>query len=213
MICVVRIQSQASVTMLWDEVLSKKEELQKILNTNGKILYISKRCNCNEVSIFMHVANMNILGDFIASHLAKLKGVDAIWLLNMLKPAFFASPPNIEKMDRYTVTLKIYPAKLSEIYENLFSLKLPPETSMTYLAYTFHLLGDCLQFSLVTNNGDTLKGYISNTIRQLPGVLCTTVCKIEKTALFVLHGEWKKYISQTTGINWNDNYMMEQFQK
>ena len=213
MIVVVRIQSQTDSPMLWDEVVSRKEQLQGILGGNGKILYISKRHNCNEASIFMHVANTAALGDFIAGHLAKIRGVDAVWLLNMLKPAFFASPPDVDEMERYTVTLKADPKKLTGIYDNLFSLELPPDTHMTYLAYTFHLFGDCLQFSLVTRNGAKLQEYIKNTVGSMPGVLHTTTRKIEKTALFVRHGEWKKYISQTTGVNWNDKYTMERLWK
>lgn len=213
MIAVVRIQSQADSSMLWDKILARKEELQEILGRNGKILYISKRYNCNEASIFMHVANTAILGDFVAGQLAKIKGVDGLWLLNMLNPAFFASPPEVDEMERYTVTLKVYPEKLSEVYNNLFSLELPPDTHMTYLAYTFHLFGDSLQFSLVTRRADKMKEYVNNTIAAMPGVLHATICKIEKTALFVQHGEWKKYISQTTGVSWNDKYMIEQFRK
>lgn len=213
MICVIRIQSQAESNALWNEVVSKKDELQKYLGVNGKILYTSTRVNSNEVSMFVHVADTNILGDFITNNLSKFKGVDAIWLLTIIKPTFFASPPDIEKMDRYTITLKVYPAKLDEVYGRLSSLKLPPGTNMTYLAYTFHLLGDCLQFSLVTNDGDKLGEYVNNTIGTMPGVLNVTVSRIKKTFLFVSHGEWGKYISGIPEINWNDKFRIEQFQK
>ena len=132
MICIIRIQAQEKPELLWNDVLLNKNRLQETLGTKGKILYLSKRRNYHEVSLFVHVADANILGCFIAQHLAKLEGVTGIWLINMLKPVFYPLPKGAAQMKRYTVTLKAYSPKLSEIYNAL--AKLPPACAVPLTA-------------------------------------------------------------------------------
>ncbi|MBI4682088.1 MAG: hypothetical protein HY757_03180 [Nitrospirae bacterium] len=45
------------------------------------LLYLSKRLGSNDISLVLHAANSSALADFITSHLAKLSGVDGLWLI------------------------------------------------------------------------------------------------------------------------------------
>ena len=212
MIVIIRIQAQEKPELLWNDVLLNKDRLQEVLGTKGRLLYLSKRHNYNEVSLFTHVSDTNILGDFIAGHLAKLEGVTGIWLINMLKPIFYPLPENAGRMKRYTVTLKAYSPRLDEIYSAL--TKLPPldEVSIGYLAYTCHLFGDCIQISLQAPDSARVQKYVDEVISKVPGVLRTTICEIEKTNPFVSYEEWQKYISMNTVlVDWDDRHMMAQF--
>ncbi|MBI5779021.1 MAG: hypothetical protein HZA49_06155 [Planctomycetes bacterium] len=212
MICIIRIQAQEKPELLWNDVLSKKDKLQEVLNGKGKILYLSKRRNYNEVSLFVHVADANILGCFIANHLAKLEGVTGIWLINMLKPVFHPLPNDAGKMKRYTVTIKAYSPKLGEIYSALANLAPSDDVSVGYLAYTCHLFGDCIQISLQAPDSVRIQKCIDEVISKIPGVLRTTLCEIERTHPFVAYEEWQKYISRNAVlVDWDDRHMVAQF--
>jgi len=212
MICIIRIQAQEKPELLWNDILLNKSSLQDVLGAKGRLLYLSKRRNYHEVSLFVHVADNNILGDFIAGHLAKLEGVTGIWLINMLKPVFHPLPEGAGQMKRYTVTIKAYSPKLSEIYNALADLPSSDEVSMGYLAYTCHLFGDCIQLSLQAPDETGVQKYVNEVISKVPGVLRTTLCEIEKTHPFVSYEEWQKYISKNVVlVNWDDRHMVSQF--
>ncbi len=212
MIVIIRIQSQEKINLLWEDILLKQGQLRLALNGKGKLLYLSKRHRYNEASLFIHVADSHILGDFIANHLAKLDGVTGIWLINMLNPIFFPLPKDTREMKRYTVTVKAFSPRLGEVYDALSRLDLPSEFKMAYLAYTCHLFGDCLQFSLLTTNEKMLNKYIDEVINKIPGVLRTTVCGIEKTHPFISHERWQSYASRhPIPVVWDEKHMVAQF--
>jgi len=213
MIVIVRIQAQEKPELLWNDVLLNKDRLQEVLGAKGKILYLSKRRNYHEVSLFVHVSDTNVLGDFIAGHLAKLEGVTGIWLINMLKPVFHPLPKEAGQMKRYTVTLKAFSPRLNEIYSALANLPPADEVSIGYLAYTCHLFGDCIQISLQAPDDTRMQKYIDEVISKIPGVLRTTLCEIERTHPFVSYGEWQKYISKNSVlVDWDEQHMVAQFQ-
>jgi len=214
MICIIRIQSLEKPELLWNEIIDHKDMLQQAISNKGKLLYISKRRKYNEVSLFVHVVDANILGDFVAQHLAKIPGVSGIWMINMMKPVFFPLPENASEMTRYTVTVKTYSPRLSEVYDCLLALNPPEGIILTYLAYTCHLFGDCIQFSLLAKDVSALERYIHGYVNTIPGVLRTTVCEIEKTHPFISWNEWDEYITQSsTLVEYDAQYMVNQFQK
>ncbi|MBI4712828.1 MAG: hypothetical protein HY762_05975 [Planctomycetes bacterium] len=232
MICIVRIQSQGQADAVWQEIVRQKDELQEALDNQGRLLYLSKRCKHNEASLFMHIADTNILGDFIARHLAKIRGVDAIWLINMLKPRFFPLPADARRrseaesrrtsgMKRYTVTIKAYSPRLDEIYEQIANLPPAPACAtadrpgitLGYLAYTFHLFGDSIQISLSGPDEASIKKYAQEVINNIPGVLGTTICEIEKTHPFISYQEWREYTGRlSTLMDWDEQHMVAQFE-
>lgn len=213
MICIVRIQSQEKTGVLCNEILQNKATLQNVLGNKGKMLYLSKRAKYNEASLFLHIADTNVLGDFIAQHLAKLNGVDGIWLINMLKPVFFPFPKDARRQKRYTVAIKAYSPRLSEVYSALANLANSEIVTITYLAYTCHLFSDCIQLSLQASNETDIPKYVNEVINNIPGVLKTTICEIEKTHPFISYEEWQKYIAQNAIlVDWNEQNMVAQFQ-
>lgn len=215
MICIIRIQAMEKSEQLWNEVINKKDALQKAISSKGKLLYVSKRCNYNEVSLFVHIADTNVLGDFVAEHVAKLEGVTGIWIINMLKPLFFPLTKDTDQMKRYTITAKTYSPRLSEAYAGIAGLKFPENIGMAYLSYTCHLFGDCLQFSLlVKEDGNVLNTYVNDVINKIPGILRTSVCEIEKTHPFISWDEWQGYITQNSVlVEYDAQLMINQFQK
>ncbi len=85
---------------------------------------------------------------------------------------------------------------------------------MAYIAYTFHLFGDSIQFSILAETEAVLNKYLTETVNKLPGVLSTTVNLIERTRPLVSYDKWQKYSSEHGLIpSWDVELMINQFQE
>ncbi len=176
------------------------------------MLFLSRRAKHEDVSLFVHVADPDVLGSLIADQLSKIEGLTGCWIISMLKPIFFPLPRDTSKMRRSTITVKVFPPRLADTYESLSRPDLPPRIMMAYLAYTCHLYGDCLQFSMLAKNEDSLNRYIADKVRTLPGVLRTTVDSIERTRPLVSYDEWKDYSTLHSIVpSWDERFMIHQF--
>ena len=209
MIAIVRMKAQERRDMLWDHLVEHAGELQQRLAHEGRLLFLSQRAKHDDVSLFVHVAEPDVVGGLIAHDLAKIDGVTGCWMINMLKPLFFPLPRDTSAMDRYAITVRAFPPKLEETYESLSRLDAPPGVLMAYLALTCHLYGDCLQFSVLTEGEENLSRHLDESIRTLPGVLHLTVSLIERTKPLVSYDEWSDY--SATHPSWDPAHMINQF--
>lgn len=212
MVCIVRIQTQAEPEKLWNDIVSRQKTLQDALGNKGNLLYLSKRCKYNEASLFVQTAGTSVLTDLVVNHLAKLEGVTGLWIVNLLEPIFFPLPEGAKAMKRFSVTVKAYSPRLAEIYHTISQLSFPDRIVITYMAYTCHMYGDCLQFSLLADSEADVKKFISQSIDKLPGVLGTTICELEKNHSFISYDIWQKYASASP-VDWDDKEMIAQFNK
>jgi hypothetical protein len=190
------------------------DELQESLKDEGQLLYLSKRAKHEDVSLFIHTTSLHALGDFISKHLSKIENIEDIWVINMSKPKFYPLPRDTKNLKRFSVTLKVFPGNLDEVYHNIAAASLPDGLQMAYIAYTFHLFGDNIQFSLLADDEQVLNNYIVEVINKMPGVVNSTVNQIEMTSPLVSYEEWKKY-SKEHGLvpSWDEASMVNQFQK
>lgn len=213
MISIIRLKSQERKEQICDSIMSCKDELQKGIEGKGRLLYLSKRAKHEDVSLFIHTMDPDVLGDFIADHLSKIEHITGTWIINMIKPLFYPLPRDTKNMKRYTVTLKVFPKKLKDVYQNVAGAALPEDLRMAYIAYTCHLFEDCIQFSILAEEETTLEKYLAEVINRIPGVLKTTTNLIERTRPLVSYDEWKQY-SSNHGIvpSWDEDLMINQFQ-
>lgn len=213
MISIIRLKSQERKERICDYVMSQVNELQESIKGKGQLLYLSKRAKHEDISLFVHMVDPDILGDFIAEHLNKIEHVTGIWVINMIKPAFYPLPKDTKNMKRYAITMKVFPKNLKDVYQNIASSSLPDGLKMAYIAYTFHLFGDCIQFSILAEKEETLNKYLTERVDKIPGVLSTTVNLIERTRPLVSYDEWKQYSSEYGIVpSWDEALMIEQFQ-
>jgi translation elongation factor EF-1beta len=193
--------------------MSQVNELQESIKGKGQLLYLSKRAKHEDISLFVHMVDPDILGDFIAEHLNKIEDITGIWVINMIKPAFYPLPKDTKNMKRYAITMKVFPKNLKDVYQNIASSSLPDGLKMAYIAYTFHLFGDCIQFSILAEKEETLNKYLTERVDKIPGVLSTTVNLIERTRPLVSYDEWKQYSSEYGIVSsWDEALMINQFQ-
>lgn len=214
MINIVRLQSQEKKEKICDVIMSQINELQDSIKGKGQLLYLSKRIKHKDVSLFIHTNDPGVLGDFIAERLNNVENITDIWVINMIKPVFFPLPKDTKGMKRFTITLKVFPKKLKDVYQNVANATLPESLKMAYIAYTFHLFGDSIQFSILADSEEALNKYLAEVVNKLPGVVKTTINEIERTRPLVSYDEWKQY-SSNHGIvpAWDEELMINQFQK
>lgn len=214
MISIIRIQSQEQKEWICNYIVSHKDKLQEGIEGKGQLLYLSNRAKHEDVSLFIHTIDTDALGDFITDHLNQIEHITSIWVISMIKPVFYPLPRDTKNMKRYSITLKVYPKKLKEIYQTIASATLEEGLKMAYIAYTCHLFGDCIQFSILAENEDILKKYVTEGVNKIPGVLKSTVNPIVKTWPLVSYDEWKKYSSKHVIVpSWDEESMINQFQE
>ncbi len=214
MINIIRLQSQEKKEKICDVIMSQLNDLQESIKGKGQLLYLSKRIKHKDVSLFIHTNDPDVLGDFIAERLNNVENISDIWVINMIKPVFFPLPKDTKGMKRFTITLKVFPKKLKDVYQNIATATLPESLKMAYIAYTFHLFGDSIQFSILADSEEALNKYLAEVVNKLPGVVKMTINEIERTRPLVSYDEWKQY-SSNHGIvpAWDEELMINQFQK
>jgi hypothetical protein len=212
MIAIVRMKAQERRDRLWDSVVEQVPTLQEQLGRQGCLLYLSQRAGHKDSSLFVHVTDPDVLGSLIAENLSKLEGLTGCWVITLLRPVFFPLPRDTRELTRCTVTLKVFPSRLEDVYESLPRTDPPPGIMMAYLAYTCHLYGDCLQFSVLADDEPRMKKYLDEKVRTLPGVLQMTVNLIEKTRPLISYEEWQDYSTQHSLVtSWDEAHMIQQF--
>lgn len=213
MISIIRLKSQEKKERICDYIMSHVNGLQESIKGKGQLLYLSKRAKHEDVSLFVHMVDPDILGDFIAEHLNKIEHVTGIWVINMIKPVFYPLPKDTKNMKRYAITVRVFPKNLKDVYQNIATAAFLDGLKMAYIAYTFHLFGDCIQFSILAEKEETLNKYLTEVVNKIPGVLNTTVNLIERTRPLVSYDEWKQYSSEYGIVpSWDEALMIKQFQ-
>jgi hypothetical protein len=213
MITIIRLNSQEEKDKFFEHILSRVIELRAGIRENGQLLYLTKRAKHDDVSLFVHTVDQDSLGDFMSDHLNKVEHITNIWVINLIKPIFYPLPRDTKNLKRFSLSLKVFPEKLNTVYQSIES-SLSAGLKLVYKAYTFHLFGDSIQFSLLSGDEKTLYRHVTDVVNSIPGVLNTTVNLIDRTKPLVSYDDWKQY-SATHGIvpSWNTESMVNQFQQ
>lgn len=213
MISLIRLQAQEKREKLWENFLSHLDELKENLSGNGKLLYLSQRARHQDITLFVHVPDPNVIGDFIAKDLSTIDDITSIWAINLMKPIFLPLPKDTKDKTRFSISVKVFPSKLTDVYENLFKQSFHDDLKMVYIAFTFHLFEESIIFSLLADHEDTTEKHIRNVVREIPGVLQTRTHRISKTKPLISYDEWKDYALRHSIVpSWDEKYMVEGFQ-
>ena len=212
MISIIRLQAQENRDMTWDSFLENLDPLKNSLEGKGRLLYLSQRARHQDISLFVHAADPDVLGDFIALNLARLKDITSLWTIHLMKPVFFPIPKDTKDMTRFTITAKVFPSQLKEAYENLVKQSDHDLFPMAYIAFTFHLFEESVIFSLLTHDTAELERHLRNTIDKMPAILGTKSYLISRTKPLISYDEWKSYALEHSIIpSWDVNNMIESF--
>jgi hypothetical protein len=213
MISLIRMQSQEHREKIWDNILDNLDQLKEAMAGKGQLLYLTERARQQDVSLFVHVVDCNSIGDFITKDLCKIKDITSIWAIHMMKPLFFPLPKETEHLTRFSITAKVFPTKLLEVYEKLVKQLPQDKIEMAYIAFTFHLFAESIIFSLLAENTNFLERYVRYKIDKMPGVIGTKINCISKTKPLISYKEWKKYALQHSIVpSWDSAHMIKSFQ-
>lgn len=195
MLAIVRVKMNEGSNVLWNYILENRSVLEKKFNDCVQLMYITKRARFKDTNLFIHAENPDCFGDFVAKVISPIQGVNGLWLFNLYNMRFFRFKEKLlEDRIRFIVTIRGYPAKFEDIYNNLTKLNPNSGTTPVYLAYTFHLFGDSILFSFLAEDEITAHKYVANNIKTLPGVLNTNVNAIKKQERIVTPEIWKLYV-------------------
>jgi hypothetical protein len=195
MLAIVRIKTRNGNDVIWDYITKNHHELEKGYDNCVEIMYMTKRDKYEDTSLFLHSGDPNCIGDFIAKIIAPIPGVDEIWMLNMMNMRFFFLDNSLlDKWERYVVTIRTKPNKFEETYNTISKLKPSSSAAPVYLAYTFHLYGDSIMFSLIADDKESAEKYVNDHIKVLPDVFRTHLTSIQKQVRLTTPESWKIYV-------------------
>ncbi len=195
MLAIVRVKMRNGNDGLWNYIYDNKQELEKQFNNCVELMYMTKRAKHEDTSLFIHAEDPNCFGEFVAKVITHIPGVEGIWMFNMMNMKFFYLQENLlDEWTRYIVTINTHPSRVEDVYKALSNLNSNSDIAPVYLAYTFHLFGDNIMFSLLANDTQAAQKFTMKNIKDLPGVLRTNVTAIEKQERLTSRESWKLYV-------------------
>jgi DNA-binding Lrp family transcriptional regulator len=195
MLAIVRVKMRNGNNDLWNYIVENDNTIESEFNGEAKLMYITRRARHEDTSLFIRAKNPDVLGNFVANNIATIEGADKIWMINLMGMKFFKIPEKLlDEWQRSVVTVRAYPSKYSDIYNSISNLAPNSDVAPVYLAYTFHLYGDSLMFSLVSKDVNSAQKFIEDNIKNLPGVFGHTTTVIEKQQRLAGKDDWKEYV-------------------
>jgi len=169
--------------------------LEKEFDGKAKLVYITKRARHEDTNLFVKADDPDVRGAFVAMRIAKIEGVDAVWIFNPTNMKFFYIKESLlNKRTRFTVTIKAYPREFENIYNTLSNISENRTIVPMYLAYTFHLYSDSILFSFVAKDEKTAQKFVATKIGVLPGVLGASISTIKRQHCLASEEEWEAHI-------------------
>ena len=211
MILIVRTSTDGDAEKMWSAIMAQKNSLQSALGKNGQLLYITKRADFNEASLFIHTKDFNSIINLVTEHLNTLDEVSAISIVYLIKPRFFPVPKDTYNLKRFILSLKVHPKSLKDVYKKLLNPNMPKGIRKVYYAFTFQHNNEALQYSLLAEDEESVQKYIAESIQSIDGIIKTEVHQAEKTKPFISYKEWLKYTSEGNDVPAWHHYMENHF--
>lgn len=154
---------------------------------------MTERHTQEDTSLILDVKDPDALTDFLIKHVATLKHVRGIWVINMAKMKFFRIPLDRPRdFSRYTVTIDATPKKLDSIYEEISGFKPGRDVMINYIAHTFQSFNASIMVSVLARSRNHMESFVEELIDPLDGVLGTEITYISKTKRLVTPEEWQE---------------------
>lgn len=175
---------------VWDHVLKNHKNWR---SDDVRPLYMTERHTQEDTSLILDVKDPDALTDFLMKHVATLKHVRGIWVINMAKMRFFRIPLDRPRdFSRYTVTIDATPKKFDSIYEEISGFKPGRDVMINYIAHTFQSYNASIMVSVLARSRNHMESFVEELIDPLDGVLGTEITYISKTKRLVTPEEWQE---------------------
>lgn len=185
---------------VWEQMIEHSADWK---NTKVKPLYLTQRQvpNYDEISLILDVQDLDDLADFMLEHITPIECIKDIWVVNFMKPRFFAVPKGTSTgIKRFTITINADPTKYAAIYDFISKIKPSKSVIITYLGYTLHEYGDDIMLSVLAQGKSTVEKFIEKYIAPLDCVNSTKIMRIIRTKRLTTVKEWKDFSSPFSEI-------------
>ncbi len=178
--------------VMWNHVMKNYGSWR----TEGvKPLYMTQRHLQEDTSLILDVKDPDALADFLTEHIAKVKHVRGIWVINMAKMRFFRLPADRPiEFSRFTVTIDAMPDHFDPIYDTVANLKPGRDVMINYIAHTFQSFNASIMVSVLARSKNHMDAFVQDCIQSLDGVLGTEITYISKTKRLVTPEEWEESV-------------------
>ncbi|MFC1591492.1 hypothetical protein ACFL43_03100 [Thermodesulfobacteriota bacterium] len=212
MVSVIRMLTEGDAKDMWAAIVDRKDALQSALGKKGRLLYLTKRADFNEASLFVHANDSNSVSELAIGYLAKIEGVSAVSTMNLYRPRFFPVPEDTSDLKRFVVAIKAEPSCFSEVHKQLINPNMPDGLRKVYYAFTLQHAEDDLHCSLLAEDEDRVQEYVDRHITTMNGIVSTEIHVIEKTKPFISYHEWLSYVAENNSMPAWHRYMENHFE-
>ncbi len=167
MISIVRMMPKGSLKKLWKEI---ELDIDRF-NSNGiKPIFATQSEGRSHVSVIFELSNFEVLKRFLVENVHTLENVRQTMTVPLLKPMYFPLPESHpSNMERYLISIRADPQKISQIRGKLESMTVPGSLYQTFLSYS---MGEFDIFSSVlADSRETVQKYAEETFDNMDGMI------------------------------------------
>ncbi len=190
-----RIYVEKGSNDVWDYILTHYEDMKTDKITP---LFVTRSVNDGETTFIVDAKDADALSEYIFEHFSKIDTVHNINVVSMMKPVFFAIPPDLEDLNRYTVSLKCKPSEYESVFTRVSELRPSGTNYPTYAAITLQDNNQDIIISMLSPNMPTLEAYIKEWLSSIDGVINMNVSTVSATRKLATKFEWKRTIHPIT---------------
>ena len=177
---------------IWDFIAKNHEKMR---TEDVRLLYMTRRHLQDDTSLIVDAKDADALSDFINKHLAHLKYVRGVRVINMAKMRFFRVPlEHPGEFFRFTITIDALPGHLQKIYDTIAALKPGRDIVVNYIAQTFQSFDASIMVSVLARSKNHMDVFVDECVRTLPGVVDAEITHISKTMRLVSPSEWEEFL-------------------
>lgn len=187
-----RVVTHVNPDHVWDCVAKHHQSWRA---SDVRILYMTRRHLQEDTSLIVDTKDIDSLADFLIKHIATLKYVRGIWVINMAKMRFFKI--HMERpgeFSRFTVTINALPQKLDHVYNAISSLEPGRDIMINYITHTFESFRESIMVSVLARSLNHMDAFVRDCVKPIEGVVHTEITSISKTIRLVTPEEWQESV-------------------
>lgn len=189
-----RVTTTVNPNYIWDHVA---KNYKKWHTDDVRLLYMTHRHLQEDTTLIVDTKDSDALADFLMRHIAPLKFVRGMWILNMAKLRFFKLPQERPReFSRFTVTIDVIPQDIDKVYETISAFKPGKDIIVNYIVYTFQSFSAAIMASVLATNKNSMEAFVEDYIKPLKGVADAKITRISKTMRLVSPEEWQASIGR-----------------
>lgn len=186
------IVAHVSPDHVWDHVMENHKNWR---TKDVKLLYMTRRHLQNDTSLIIDSSDPDALADFLTKHIAPIKHVRGIRVLNMAKMRFFKVPlARPHDFNRFTVTIDAMPQRIEKIFETVSALEPGRDVMINYIAQTFESFTSSIMVSVLARSMEHMESFVEDFIKPIDGVMDCEIIGISKTTRLVTPEEWQESV-------------------